>query len=72
MIALFIKEADEEAVPQVLSFTYNMGGRGALYELAEQWTDEFESTTMHSHDDEDEQIDKLEKFISKKLKATNQ
>ena len=58
---------DEDLIPPTLAFSYTMGGRGALYELAEAWTDEFESSTMHSHGDEDMQLEKIEQFIHNKL-----
>ncbi len=69
-ISIYFNEQDEDIIPPIISFTYGMGGRGALYEIAEEWTDEFENSTMYSHQDEDEQLEKLEKFIEKKLNTT--
>ena len=66
-ISLFANETDEDRIPDIISFTYRMGGRGALYELAEDWTDEFERASMYSYWDEDEQLEKIETFVNNKL-----
>lgn len=55
----------------IIEFTANMGGIGALYELAEEWTDEFEKNTMYRIDWDGEFFDEVEAFCVNKNKNNN-
>jgi len=43
-----------------------MGGRGALYELAEDWTNQFEERNKN-RDWDGEFFDEIEQFITEKI-----
>ncbi len=55
----------------VIGFTANMGGTGALYELAEQWADEFEQLNKDRGDWDGEFMDEIESFCNSKNKPNN-
>jgi hypothetical protein len=48
-----------------------MGGTGAVYELAEEWTDEFEELNQDRDDWDGEWFDKIESFCNSKNKPNN-
>jgi hypothetical protein len=50
-----------------LAFIYNIQGTGGLYEIAEDWTDEFEKTNRDKEWDGDF-FDEIEAFINLKIK----
>lgn len=50
----------------VVAFTYTMGGKGALYELAEDWTNQFEERNKNRVWD-GEFFDGIEQFIKEKI-----
>jgi hypothetical protein len=50
----------------VIGFTANMGGTGALYELAEQWADDFEQLNKDRGDSDGEFFDEIESFCNQK------
>jgi len=54
-----------------IDFVDNMGGTGAVYELAEEWTDEFEELNQDRDDWDGEWFDKIESFCNSKNKPNN-
>jgi hypothetical protein len=52
----------------IIDFVHNMGGTGAVYELAEAWTDEFEELNKDRDDWDGEWFDKIEAFCNLKNK----
>jgi mevalonate pyrophosphate decarboxylase len=63
-IVSYISRQDEDGV---VGFTALMGGTGALYELAEDWTDEFERLNQDKGWD-GEFFDEIELFCNQKNK----
>ena len=61
-----ISQMDEALIPPLVSFVYTMGGRGGLYELAEELTDEFEELNKNREWD-GEFFDEIETFLNDKL-----
>lgn len=53
----------------IIDFVHNMGGTGAVYELAEEWTDEFEELNKDRDDWDGEWFDKIESFCNLKNKS---
>lgn len=49
----------------VIGFTHIMGGIGAVYELAETWTDEFEQKNQ-TRDWDGDFFDEIERFCTEK------
>jgi hypothetical protein len=63
-IARFINTYGDEG--GIIGFTEIMGGMGALYELAVEWTDEFENQSESRNDEDGQFFDELQDFLSRK------
>ena len=64
-VVAFIAEATmNENDINLCNVIYNEQGRGGLYELAEDWTDEFEA--IESDDIDTEYFERIEEFLIKK------
>lgn len=61
-----VSQVDEDLMPPLISFIYTMGGRGALYELAEELTDEFEKLN-EGREWDGEFFGEIESFIDNAL-----
>ena len=58
----------EEKQPQVIQELYTSGGTNAMYDLAIDWTDEFQKKNKNREWDGD-YFDEIEKFIDEKLQT---
>jgi len=65
-IVTYISQCSDES--GVIGFNATMGGTGALYELSEQWTDEFEQLNKNRDDWDGEFFDEIEAFCNRKNK----
>ena len=63
VVSYIIRMSDDGGT---IDFVNNMGGIGAIYELAEEWTDEFEETYQDRDDWEGEWFSIIEDFCNKK------
>lgn len=71
VVAYITSELDKYEDGCTIVKTMESKGKGGIYELAEDWTDEFE--TLHEHDDwdVDDFFDELEEFCNTKNYGNN-
>jgi len=69
-IARFISSYDEDG-GGLIGLTAVMQGIGGMYELAEDWTDEFEELNKNRDDWDGEFFDEIESFCNQKNKPNN-